>query len=262
MSNLKETNFLAYEGDQDPYLFPIRSLNAYEALFCAAARHRAIGEASPLYLVRPSAIDLIDELIPDARFIAVLRDPAERAYAAYLGAKRNGTEPRSLARALRDYRNGVDGPLPLAHFDPGFYHKHLTRYLGRFGRKRLAVHFYDDFARDTRTTMAKIFRFLDVDDSFVPDTSVRYNATGVAQNKVLDAVVRTSTFKRNLKAWLPYPLRKPLMALGTAINRRNLVKPALPQELRRDLIGLYREDILELHELLQRDLTPWLTVAE
>ena len=261
MSNLKETNFLAYEGerDADPYLFPIRSLDAYEALFAAGARHRAVGEASPMYLVRPSAIDRIEQLIPHARLIAILRDPAERAHAAYLGASRKGLEPRSLAQALRDYRNGVAGPLPLAHFDSGFYHRHLTRYLDRLDRERLAVHLYDDFARDAGAIMTQIYRFLDVDDSFVPDTTVRYNASGIARNRLVDAVVRTNSFKRSLKSRLPHRLRRPLMALGTAINRRNLVKPGLAQELRRDLIALYREDVLKLQDLLQRDLTAWLT---
>ncbi len=262
MSNLKETNFLGYEGEEDPYTFPIRSLAAYEALFSAAAGHRAVGEASPLYLVLPSAPERIHQLIPQARLIAILRDPAERAYAAYLGARRSGREPRSFAQALRDYRNRAAGSLSWAHFDAGFYHSHLTRYLNRLGRERLAVHFYDDFARDNAAIMAQIYRFLDVDDSFVPDTSIRYNASGCAHSRMLDAVVRSNPFKRNLKARIPYRIRKPLMALGTAINLRNLVKPALAEDLRRDLIGLYREDILKLQDLLQRDLAPWLTVAE
>jgi hypothetical protein len=262
MSGIKETNFFAYDGEEDPYAFPIRTLGAYEALFAGANRHRAVGEASPVYLTRPSVVGRIERLIPRARFIALVRDPADRAYAAYLAERRRGTERRSFDRALRDYRRGGEGPPQLAYFEPGFYHAHVTRYLARFERGRVALHLHEDFARDPLALMARVYRFLEVEDDFVPDTSVRYNATGLPQNRLLDAVVRTSTLKRNLKARMPYLLRKPVMALGTAINRRNLVKPALPREVRSELIALYRDDIVKLQDLIQRDLTPWLTVAE
>lgn len=258
MSRIKETNFFAFEGNPDPQLFPIQSLRAYEALFSAATGHRAIGEASPLYFVRPTAADRIKQQIPHARLILIVRNPAERAYACHLDAVRRGTERRSLAEALHAYRNGGrDG----SSFDDGFYSGNLRRYLDRFGRDQLAVHLYEDFASAPGATVRRIFRFLDVDDGFVPDTSMRHNPSGLPRRKMLELVVRPTDFKRNLKARMPYRLRQPLMAIGNAINRRNMVKPALPQELRHELIALYREDILKLQDLIERDLTPWLTAA-
>jgi hypothetical protein len=37
-----------------------------------------------------------------------------------------------------------------------------------------------------------------------------------------------------------------------------LVKPPFPEEVRRDLVAGYGEAVLELQELLRRDLSGWL----
>ena len=41
---------------------------------------------------------------------------------------------------------------------------------------------------------------------------------------------------------------------------KNLVKPGLDPEIRRQLIDFYREDILRLQDLIGRDLSAWLAV--
>jgi hypothetical protein len=43
------------------------------------------------------------------------------------------------------------------------------------------------------------------------------------------------------------------------LKTRNLLKPPpLQSEVRRQLIGVYREDILKLQDLIHRDLSGWL----
>ena len=46
--------------------------------------------------------------------------------------------------------------------------------------------------------------------------------------------------------------------LGSALGKWNLNRPQLSPEHRRELIALYREDILKLQDLIQRDLSAWL----
>lgn len=57
-------------------------------------------EASPYYLFDPEAPARAAALLPDARFIALLRDPVERAYSHYLHSRSYGVEPLSFADAL------------------------------------------------------------------------------------------------------------------------------------------------------------------
>ena len=93
MSPVKEPRFFALEGEKpDPgrptderlMNHSITDIEAYRALFQAVSKETAIGEASPLYLYSPKAPERIRHYIPDAKLIAVLRDPVERAYSHFL----------------------------------------------------------------------------------------------------------------------------------------------------------------------------------
>lgn len=99
MSPIKEPGFMgceasgltAAEVDQIvPQFTPggrkrILRLEDYEALFDQVQDEIAIGEISPNYLFcyRKSAAD-IQKYVPQAKLIAVLRNPIERAYSDYL----------------------------------------------------------------------------------------------------------------------------------------------------------------------------------
>ena len=54
---------------------------------------------------------------------------------------------------------------------------------------------------------------------------------------------------------MPYRLRKRLVK---SLTNRNLDKPQLPTKIRRTLIDIYRNNILELEEIIERDLSGWL----
>ena len=90
MSSVKEPNFFGFEngridlGHDAPgwRSWSRRStstLEAYQALFRDVRAEKAIGEASPIYMRSPGAAERIRRGIPDARLIAILRDPAARA---------------------------------------------------------------------------------------------------------------------------------------------------------------------------------------
>jgi hypothetical protein len=102
VSPIKETNFFVHDGqnpDCVPHLSPgVTSLAAYRALFQGAFDRKAVGEASPLYLVDPRAAERIRHHIPKAKLIAILRDPAERAHTAYWMRVR-GRAGESIVRA-------------------------------------------------------------------------------------------------------------------------------------------------------------------
>src|SRR5260370_31910017 len=56
----------------------------YLHLFANAGNESALGEASVCYLWSPTAPERIAGTIPEAKIIAMLRDPAERAFSQYL----------------------------------------------------------------------------------------------------------------------------------------------------------------------------------
>ena len=83
-------------------MLPVTDLADYQALFEGVTDEKAIGEASASYLYSPKAPTLIKRSIPDARLIAILRNPPDRAYSNFLHCVRGGRESIvDFAEALR-----------------------------------------------------------------------------------------------------------------------------------------------------------------
>jgi hypothetical protein len=275
MSWNKEPHFFAFEGGKPRFQGPgdqklynhivIDDVEAYRRLFQGASNETAIGEASANYLYIPRARDRIGHYVPEAKLIAVLRNPVERAYSSFLHMTRDGREPLGeFAQALQAEQERIQNNWgPIWHYKrAGFYYAQLRRYYEAFDREQIKVYLYEDL-RDNPIGMQKgIYRFLGVDDTFVPDVSARYNVSGVPKNKQVHAIytilIKPHPLKSVLKPLFPSGLRRRLVASTVnAIRNRNLAKPPFPTEVRRQLIRTYREDILRLQELIQRDLSEW-----
>ena len=263
MSPVKETLFFApdcWTPAPDGSQRGIRTLEDYEALFAPAADCPARGEASPQYLFSREAPARIKALLPDARLIATLRNPAERAYSAFLHLVRDGIEPftdfrEALAAEPERRASGAD-PLWL-YQEVGLYADQLTRYYEHFPAEQVRVYLYEDFARDPAGTTKDALRFIGVDDDgFRPDTTLRFNPGGLPRSRQLHRLIGVDS---RLRAWA---LRRLPPAFGTtpmvkAVNR-NLVKPAMPADVRRELEASLRPSVERLQDLLQRDLSSWM----
>jgi hypothetical protein len=101
-------------------------------------------EASPYYLFDPDVPARAAELLPDARFVALLRDPVERAYSHYLHSRAYGVEPLSFADALdaepaRLAAGGHSARRRYSYVARGRYAEQLERWFARVPRERVLV---------------------------------------------------------------------------------------------------------------------------
>jgi hypothetical protein len=237
---------------------PVSDPAEYQALFEGASGESAIGEASASYLYSPRAPGLIKSSVPHARIIAVLRHPADRAYSNYLHCVQVGREPLgSFAEALQAEQSRMrDKWGPLWYYKhKGFYHAQVKRYFDTFGRERVGVWLYEDLRNHTPRTLGEVFRFLGVDENFVPDASIEHNPSGVPRTGKLYPRVRALTARNPVLVERILPAR-----LRGFLKSRILVKPPpFPPELREDLTRSYEKDILRLQELINRDLSAWIS---
>lgn len=269
MSPVKETRFFAFEGEELDFCGPgdleahrstVTDIETYRALFDSVSGERAVGEVSPMYMYAPKSPGRIKHYIHEAKLIAVLRDPVERAYSSFLHLVRDGREPLdNFAWALQEEEFRIKcNYAPLWRYkELGFYYAQLSRYFEHFDGKKIQIYLYEDLKEDPVGVMQDIFEFLDVDESFVPDISARYNIGGVPKNKSLHAfLTKPNSVKAAVRPFVPAGMRR---RLGDGLKSQNLRNPPqVSPEMRRQLIEVYREDVLKLEDLIQRDLSGWL----
>ena len=272
MPDLKEPHHFAFQADRPAPVYrgpgatihrdAVTDTNDYRALFDGAGAATAVGEASALYLYLPDAASRIQAAIPDARLVAVLRQPADRAYSSYLHLKRQGREPApdfEAALALEPERIADDWGFLWRYRDLGHYPPQLRAYLDHFDRDRLLIHLYDDLVREPLEVMRRTYAFLDVDPSFVPDVAARSNVGGVPRGWRGRLFGRGSPLRRGVATVVPARLRR---RAGALADRQALTREAIAPETRRMLTEEFRSEIEELGELLGRDLGAWLRDLE
>ncbi|HAW53174.1 MAG TPA: sulfotransferase [Flavobacteriales bacterium] len=261
MCPIKGSNFFGYEdalnwkwADEGapPLLrhFQVTTFEAYEYLFAEASDEIAIGEVSPQYFRCPTAAEKIHNHIPDVKLIASLRNPADRAFSGFLMRTRRGEAVGSSHDELT---------IESSHVKEGFYYRRLKRYFDIFPRDKIKISIFEEFKQDPTKTVIDLFNFVGVDESRKPDTSTKYNPAGIPRVRWLNRFFYHPTLVGAAKSILP----KNLQMIAKRVRQKNLISPPVfPPELRSDLLKLYREDILKLEELLDRDLSIWLDGIE
>ncbi|MUL39037.1 sulfotransferase [Gloeocapsopsis sp. AAB1 = 1H9] len=266
MSPIKELHFFTYEGEKSNRSFStakhnesfavVDNIEDYQKIFQAAPESSLVGEASPSYIYAPKAAERIKYHIPNAKLIAILRHPAERAYSNFLHAIRQNHEPlQDFKQALQQEETRIrDNSGFLWHYkSKGFYYKQLSRYLDLFDRSQIKICLYEDLKTNPVGVVKDLFEFLEVDSSFEPDVSRKYNVSVVPKNLLLNTLIT------NLKPIKP--ALKTLLPDGVRHYIRSQVfdtPPPISPEMRKQLIEGYREDILQMQDLLGRDLSGWL----
>ena len=267
----KHLNYFAGYDAQEAFTGPApqyqshhvaRTWDAYCAEFAVRAEQSAVGEACNTYLYSPDAAVRIRGSIPDARLIAVLRHPAERAFSRYLQLKRSGRESLEFAAALaaEDERIAARWWPDYHYLNAGLYHRQLSRFYDIFPAEQIKVHLFEDMQKRPEVMLRDIFAFLGVRDDFLPKMDVRYSASGLPKSKGVDWAFKKLRGARPLAQKL---LREKqidmLLRIAGQVHNRNLVKPKLSPEDRAWLIARYRDDVLKLQDLIKRDLTAWLS---
>ena len=272
MSPHKEPRFFALEGESIDFQGPgdktrfrfVTDMDSYRTLFDGVSDEIAIGEASPWYLYVPQAGERIKHHLPDVKLIAILREPVARAYSNFIHALREGLEPlKDFTRAMEAEAERINNNWSYRwHYkQKGFYYGQIKHYLNLFEQEQLKIYLYEDFISDPASLLEDIFRFLEVDDTFVPDLSRKHNVSGIPRNVFLDRfLIRDTRPKRVLNRLIPSKrLRQPLKNKLMKLNLRP--KPPLEPEAKERFKQEYREDILKLQELIQRDLSKWLVTS-
>ena len=225
----------------------------YVRLFDGAGLQRAVGEASVCYLHSPTAARNIAARIPHAKIIIVLRDPAERAYSRYLHMVAEGHVRRPFREHIRisltSQKEKFDTFYPFLEY--GMYHGQVRTYMSVFPPENVRVYFYQE---GLAGIVADVFRFLNADPRDV-DLSRRYlDRTTAPQATAFLWLLKEYNLLGAILRWTPASIR-PVFRRMVFRNRK---PPEMNEDDRRFLRDYYREDVVKLAGLLDRDLSSWI----
>lgn len=142
----------------------------YEALFEKAPDDARCGESTVFYLYDPAAHRRIHDLIPDARLVAVLRDPVERAHSNWAHLRGAGLEPEADFTTALDREAGriAAGWAHFWHYTAqGRYGEQLAHLDTLFDPERVLLLRYRDLRDDPAGTADTVCRFLGVETGVV-----------------------------------------------------------------------------------------------
>jgi hypothetical protein len=264
----KEPHFFATDFPTHRYVDNERD---YLRLFDKAGQeHKAVGEASSWYLYSKKAAASIRTFDPNARIIAMVRNPVDLIPSIHGIHMRDFAEDETDLERVWDLREERRDPqnLPKARntrYDPSTYlygevgklGEQVERLLAVFPREQVKVIVFDDFIHDTRAVYEEVLGFLgllsDGREKF-PPVNVRrsYRSPGLAR---LTWELREAGSR--LKKRLGIQKTFNVFAILNRFNVQRESRPVLRPEFRAKLVQEFRPDVERLARIIGRDLSHW-----
>ncbi|TFB10134.1 hypothetical protein E3V36_04650 [Candidatus Marinimicrobia bacterium MT.SAG.2] len=231
-----------------------------------------IGIKRPNYLAMPLCLERIYTHIPNARLIAILRDPVKRAVSCYFHDIRHGILPIcSLNLGMARILNGeyaTNYPRSQEILDFGLYYKHLRHYLEYFDRSQLFIRLFEDVRKTPLEVVRQAYSFLGIDTSYRPralskrpmkgvHSMWRLRFTSISNKYKMLSEDKMRIYRR--PGFYPRVMIRVINGIDKFVLAKfdRSAKPMLNAEIEQQLRSFYAEDIAGLEKLLSIDLSDW-----
>jgi hypothetical protein len=257
MPHMKELEFFALEANW------FRGMSWYRRQFRGSGNAVARGEASPIYTQCPThkgVPERIAAVLPDVRLVYVVRDPIARMRSHYQHLVMTGVEKSPPEVAL------LQNPV---YLDSSRYAMQLERYLDHFPREQILIVTSDDLKADRLATVQRVYRFLGVDPTHVPEVLATEFYRTEQRSTYSPAVLyaRRLAKRHLLQGKIPTGLVDTMLAHRTSGNgsratadtsTKSCDQPrVIDSDLRARLADLLRDDVARFRRYLPADFDGW-----
>lgn len=252
MAPVKELDFFAPLGNWD------RGLAWYRAKFAGSESSVAVGEASTAYSKYPlvdGVPDRIAQLLPDCRFVYVVRNPIDRIRSHFQHRVSIGAERAVFSEAIeRDPR----------YVSCSRYALQIERYLEYFRRNQILLITAEDLLHSRAPTMREVYAFLGVNDGFVPEnlneeyyrTSARATYPPAAW-KLRRALKEHVPGAKRAKEFVDSTLPRLLSRLPTGDGSAENQVVSVSDDVRRWLVDELKHDVGRLRAYMPASFDGW-----
>ena len=268
----EEPSFFAFEGEALDFRSSdgtgaavnraITNIDAYAALYRDAHPGQVRGDVSPVYLYWPGTASRIRRHSPEAKILAVLRNPVDRAHSAYMHAVREGREPLgnfAAATAAEPGRIAENWGFLWRYQDLGRYAHQVAEYLDVFPRHQVRFLLFDDLQADPIAFMKDVHTFIGAGEGFEPRADVQYNVSGVPRSALLHRLgAGDGPLGPLARRLVPVVGKDRLRRWQARVQARNVRRQSLDEILRRRLLEDFSDDIRRTSALTGLDLSRWL----
>ena len=194
-------------------------LNWYRSLFPTKFMQKKIEseykkfltyDVTPFYIYNPLVVDRIFKFSPNAKIIAVLRNPIDRAYSNYNAKMQDEGDTKTTfeeiinpeIEIIEKNKKNIDDYAFLVNtfyellLARGFYAKQLEFWFKKFPRKNILLISSEELATNTDKTISEIFEFLEVPIQKISDLT--------KQNEIKYPKMKDSTREILINFFKPY----------------------------------------------------------
>jgi hypothetical protein len=228
-----------------------RGVEWYASHFDPAVRVR--GETSPNYAdpLQTRVAVRMAGIVPDARLVLLARHPIDRIISNYRHVVTAGREREPLEAALRRPGN--------VYVRRSRYATVADMFLGSFPRERLLLLRDEDLLVRRRETMSRVFRFAGVDDGFWSEKMQRLRHQSAGKSRVRATAERLGLHRIAARLGLGGEAKWWIEKAVSGVAKPSAAAPAIPADLRREILADLEPEIAGLERLTGWDLAAWRT---
>ncbi len=233
----------------------------------------AVGEKSSSYMFGPEVPERIKKHIPNIKLIFLLRNPIERTFTNYRYTVMAGLEDLSFEEALINEESRLKTQKGnwvevQAHNYTGrsYYYKQISNFLKYFRIENMLILKAEDLYHSALSNIQNVFRFLNVDDLFVPKLPPKYRSFSVKDRKLQMTIrdyfgERFDVIIESIRKGIPVrkliETREDEFYYKALLNNLCDQKGTIDGKIRDYLLELFMPDMLLFKDIITFDISDW-----
>ncbi|MEQ8478572.1 MAG: sulfotransferase domain-containing protein [Fulvivirga sp.] len=246
--------------DKNPYPQTSQIVSYFER-FSEAKKQSIKGEITPDYLFYGYVPENIKKFLgDDIKIIAILRNPAKRAYSQFNFHRMKGVErttdfmeiikEEQINNNVLQYDKWYSPPYYLSR---GMYYNQVSRFINCFGKEKVHVIIFEKlFGENYNEELEKLLNFIGVNTEFKQET-MHEHPTKLNKSDTLFTLLRMGRWVKNV---IGEPIYQKLRV--HTLDKIQKKPPSLSKENEKEIIYEYfLNDIKKLEDLVEKDLKIW-----
>lgn len=254
MSKVKEPNYFSTPPIPERHrqvLGATQDKKEYLSLFNDASDQKYIGEGTTHYLSDYEAPKRIHSASPNAKIIAIIRNPIDRAYSAFLLLGRRGGNGMTFYETMKKQIADDKNKNTFGNFAvQGQYSKLLDNFYKYFDKKQVLVLSFDDLRKNPTLIKKQLANFLEVPIEGFSEDKVEKNAYQEPRNTFTKIILQNSFVTKYAGRILP---KSAIRFFRNKVFLKQAKKQPMDEQSKKLLENYFADELQNFDSLLSKN---------